>query len=283
MTGSDLDQIDDLLATGEYHDDPYPIWETLRAADPVHWCEPWDAWLVTRYGDVETVLTDYERFSNVGRLPKSLESLPEGHRELVAPLLDHFDGGLQHLDPPEHSRIRRPISGAFSPATSRGLRDRVQEIVDEMFAQVIGSSEMDVVGDLAQPLPAKVLGEALGVPPEQCERFRQWDHDISEFYGIRTDKAHLSATARRTADDMVEWLNEITECRRRDPGPDVFTTLTECADASVIRDRAELHGTYLAILIGGHETTTGLIGTGLPPATYDGRSRTCFVCWSRCR
>ena len=263
MIGSDLKQIDDLLARGEYHDDPYPIWETLRVADPVHWCDPWDAWLVMRHGDVETMLSDHERFSNVGRLPKSLESLSADQREVVAPLLEHFDGGLQHSDPPDHSRIRGPISKAFGPATARGLRDRVQEIVDQLLAQVIGSGGMDVVADLAQPLPAMVLGEALGVAPEECERFQEWDHDIATFLGTRTEKAHLSARARRSAEDQVVWLKEVTERRRRNPGPDMFTTLTKCSDAGVIRDQAELHGTYLAVLIGGHETTTGLISNGL--------------------
>ena len=263
MEEVDLKQIDDMLASGAYRDDPYPLFKTLREADPVHWCGPWNAWLVTRHSDVETALGDPVRFSNVGRLPKTLETLPEKHRQVATTLLEQFDGGLQHVDPPDHTRIREPISGAFGPAKARALRGRVQEMVDQLLDRVIERGAMDVVAELAAPLPLMVLGVALDLAPEECEQFGQWDDDIAAFLASRTERAHLVARARDSANNMVKWLKEVTERRRRHPGPDLITTLTKCADAGSIRGHAELYGTYLAVLMGAHETAIGLISSGL--------------------
>ena len=255
--------IERMLGTGEYRQDPYPIYRHLRRHEPVRFSRAWNAWLITRYTDVEGVLRNSEAFSSSGRLAKLIEPLPREQRKTVQNLIGSFSAGLQHTDPPDHTRIHGLVSRAFTPAFVNNMRQKIQSFVDALLEPVLAQGRMDLVKDFALPLPVLVLGHLLGFSRDECEQFRKWDNDVVALVGSRAGRTDVVERAQRSIDEQVAWLGEVTERRRREPREDLFGALVAGLDSGHIRSLAELHGTYLAILIGGHETTTGLISSAM--------------------
>ena len=122
---------DDALATDEFFGDPYPAYDTLRASAPVYWSERFQAWIVTDYATVDSVIRDVGRFSNARRIPALLELLPDDVQDEIAPIKRHFSLGLVQSDPPDHDRIRTLVNRAFTPRTVEAMRPRIEAIVDE--------------------------------------------------------------------------------------------------------------------------------------------------------
>lgn len=255
--------IEQKLASGAYRQDPYPLYRLLRERAPVYFSPAWNAWLITRHADVEAVLRNHESFSASGRLEKLIEPLPPKLRKTVQNLIGNFSAGLQATDPPDHTRIHRLVSRAFTPTVVNNMREPIQSFVDALLESVLARGRMDLVADFALTLPVLVLGHVLGFSREECEQFRQWDNDFLAVTGSRAGRPEAVDRARRSVEEQVTWLKEVTERRRRDPHNDLFSALVDGLDSGQIRDLPELHGTYLAILIGGHETTTGLISSAM--------------------
>ena len=263
-----LTEVDRLLGSGEYRKNPYPIYEYLRENDPIHWCEPWNSWMVMRYDDVEETLRNYDRFTLVGRMAKVFESRPACVREQIKPLVDKFSAGIQHSDPPDHTRIRNLIQRIFTPKFVNDKREKIEGFVDSLLDNVMEKKQMEVLADLALPLPLMVLGDLLGFTLEECQKIKKWDdaivscvHHVSD--KTQTNETALVENARQSSQDQAIWLDEVTEQRRKHPGNDAFSLLVAGMDEGEIKNPRELLGTYLAILIGGHETTTALISSGL--------------------
>ena len=121
----------DELGSPAFFADPYPVYARLRAAAPVHWHEPWQGWVVTRYADVLAVLQDARRFSNAGRQTLMLQRLPPEVRAALQPLEEHYtQGGVSNQDPPDHTRLRALISKAFTPRTVEAMRPHIQALVE---------------------------------------------------------------------------------------------------------------------------------------------------------
>jgi len=160
------------LGSESFYSDPYPVYQYLRENDPVHWSPEWGGWLLTRYKDVSAMLRDAQRFSNVGRMSKFLGQLPEEVRKDLRPFEDHFQQGLINSDPPNHTRIRGLLTKAFTPRLIEAQRSRVQTLVDSLLDSVKEKGGMDVISDFAFLLPTAVIGEILGIPPQDRERFK---------------------------------------------------------------------------------------------------------------
>jgi len=119
------------------------------------------------------------------------------------------------------------------------------------------------VEDFAEPLPVRVLGDLLGFTTEECEQFRRWDDDHVALFGNRAGQPEIVERAQRSLNEQIAWLERVADRRRREPRDDLFGTLLDGLDSGALRDLPELLGSYLAILIGGHETTTGLISSAV--------------------
>ena len=263
LTAAEAQQIEPSLKSGDYRKDPYKIYATLRQKAPVYFSEAWNGWIVSRYGDVEQVLRQVDRFSNEGRLSKLIEPLPEEARQHAEPIVSNFNAGIQHSDPPAHTLARNLCNRAFTPGIVNAMEGRIQELVDELIDPVMKEGEIDLVADFALKLPASVLGHILGFSLQECERFRKWDDDHVALVSSRTARPDLAERANQSAKEQVAWLGEVTAKRRAHPGDDVFSTLVAGLDNGELRDMRDLQGTYLAILVGGHETTTGLISSAI--------------------
>jgi cytochrome P450 len=248
-----------------YQDDPYPQLARLREADPVHE-SPIGIWMLFRYDDVFRVLRDPAtsvsddsiRSDMLMMRQQMFESLLE---ELGEEARRRGDHSILSLDPPDHTRIRKLVSQAFTPRRIEALRDRVQALVDEALDRVEGRSEWDVVEELAFPLPFQVITEFLGMPEGRRDEIRAWSHAMVKTLDPIIEEAEVRA-AMEASDAMNDYLEEVLAWKRDHPADDILTGLIEAEEGGDRLSSEELQDQVVLFYIAGHETTVNLIGNG---------------------
>jgi cytochrome P450 len=241
-----------------FTDDPYPQYAAVRAGAPVH-RHPIGFWLLTRYEDVSWLL----------RAGLSVEDRNITDRELLDLREQVYgdevtrSGGLSMLDrdPPDHTRLRRLVSKAFTPRAVEALRPRITRLVDDMLDAAEGRGRVDLVDALAFPLPFAVIAEMLGTPPADHERIRQLSGTVVRSLEPVNDPDTAAAIAaadaelRQIAAEMIAW-------KRANPAGDLLTALINAEDDGDVLDDEELIAQTLLLYIAGHETTVNLIAGG---------------------
>jgi len=240
--------------------DPYPLYDRLRAEDPVHWDPFLHAWVVTRYADVVTVL---QRFS-ADRTPTPAQLEAIGLASL-SPIARVMVRQMLFLDPPAHGRVRRLAAAAFTPARVAALREHIQQIVDGLLDGVRARTtrRMDVIADLAAPLPAIVTAELLGVPAADHGQLKEWSTDFAEMLGNFQHNPDRAPRMLRSVEALTAYFHAAIHAQRRQPREGLVNTLLT---AEVDGDRLsedEVIANLIITMVGGQETTTNLIGNGL--------------------
>lgn len=257
-TTADLDQA---LLDPSLGIDPYPTYELLREHAPVFWSEALRAWVVSRHADVNAILRDWDRFSNVGRVTQLLAHFDESERERFTPLEEHFASGMVHADPPDHTKLRRIVSRAFTSRTVAQLAPRIEQLVAESLDAAAERGTINLIADLAYPLPATVIGDLLGAPVEDADLFKQWSSDLGAFQGAGRSDVEVVATATASLVTMRGYLRELAEDKRGMPGDDMLSGLVNLDEETLTED--ELLSFCVTMLTAGHETTTSTIGNGM--------------------
>ncbi|WP_329084870.1 cytochrome P450 [Actinomadura citrea] len=165
------------------------------------------------------------------------------------------------MDPPDHTRLRRLVSKAFTPRLVERLRPRVEEVVDALLEPVSG--EVDLIATLAYPLPVIVISEMLGVPAEDRDLFKGWSDSLAR--GLDPDFLLPEAEiAQRDAarEEFGEYFRELAAERRAEPREDLLSALVGVSDGGDALSEQELLATCILLLVAGHETTVNLIGNG---------------------
>ncbi len=169
---------------------------------------------------------------------------------------------LLFMDAPDHTRLRRLISKAFTPRSIDLLRPRIAELTEELLTPLRATGEFDVISDFAFPLPVTVICELLGVPTSDRELFRNLTQDMAAVIDLDATPAEFGRAAG-AALSFTAYLVPLFEQRRRTPEADLISALVAAEDAGERLDAAELATTVIVLLVAGHETTTNLIGNGL--------------------
>ena len=256
--------LDALFLSPQYVESPYQIFGQLRQHHPVFWSERWNAWVVTRYDDVLEILKDYRRFSNQGRYTKFLSSLPDHQRAQLAYLEHHYEhGGLVQADPPDHTRLRKLIGGAFTPRMVEQMRTPVEQIVAELIRAFADKSEIDLIYEFAFPLPATVIARMLGVAAETRDQFKHWSAAIQRFLGSGEVNFEFALAAQDAWQNMNEHFSELLTERRRQPQEDLVSAMANACEDGERLTEDELVRTCGAMLVAGHETTTNLISNAI--------------------
>ena len=241
---------------------PYPLYHQLRSEDPVHWSERFRCWLLTRYPDVSLALRDARLSAN--RIGVFMAQLPATTTADLEPLRQHLSTWLSNSDPPHHTRLRLLVSKAFTPRMVEGMRARVQEIVDALLACVQSKNEIDIIRDVAYPLPAAVISDMLGVPLEGREQFKQWAEDIMAFTGGGAlALPRIAAQAQKSLFEMYDYFGGLMRERRREPRGDLISVLTSVEEQGDTLSEQDLLGLCDQLLTAGHDTTRNLIGNGM--------------------
>ncbi len=238
----------------EFRANPYPYYAALRQGGPrvIPLGTMMSAALVARYSDAVAVLRDHGHFSSVGPPPP-----PDQYQGPLA-------GSKTVLgsDPPDHSRLRRLASRDFTPRRVRELEPRIREIARELLARVEAKGEFDVMSDLANVLPVRVIAEMLGIPAEHGARFKDWSDRIIAA-GNTLPGAPPPPQAIDAIESLAAYMKEQIERRRRTPGPDLVSALVSAHDDADSLTEGELLSFVVLLLIAGNETTTNLIGNGM--------------------
>jgi cytochrome P450 len=248
-------------AWGSYdQDDPYPLFAEIRELGAVHEVTLVDghaAWLVTRHDEAKALLND-------PRLSKDLQAALASSPDVVAEGLPGPDFARHMLvvDPPDHTRLRRLVSAAFSVRRIEGLRPRVQVIVDGLLDAIAAQgpdARVDLVASFAFPLPFTVICELLGVPePDRAPFGRALGQLL-----MPTPTPADFERAKKGSDAVVAMLTHLVETKQANPGDDLVTGLIEARDGEERLDQRELLSTILQLIIAGHDTTTSLIGNSV--------------------
>ncbi len=243
--------------------DPYPLYKKLREKDPVHRSRLFPGVLMTRYEDVNAVLRD-PRFSADDRNQPNFDA--ERAKAIAAGVLTQEESersqSMLRLDPPDHTRLRSLVTRAFTPRAVESLRPRVEAIVQELLDEVAARGSMDVIEDLAYPLPVIVIAELLGIPTEDRAQFKEWSSAIAAQLGFSNDYAQ-ARKAQFAGRELRRYLEGVAEERRREPREDLLSALLAAEQEGDKLTADEVYATTELLLIAGNETTTNLIGNGL--------------------
>ncbi|MBU2668306.1 cytochrome P450 [Actinoplanes bogorensis] len=238
----------DNLADPAFHADPFPAYASWRREGPVREVQLGSggiAWLVTRYEDARQALTD-------PRLAKN----PRGGNLPSDPIQRALSSHMLAVDPPDHTRLRRLVSTAFTARRIEALRPRITEITTSLLDAFPINQPFDLIDAFAFPLPIQVICELLGIPSDDRDAFRAWSNVIVGGVAYQ-DEFPGAATA------MVAYIHELLAARRRAPGDDLLSGLIAVRDSEDRLTEDELVSMVFLLLIAGHETTVNLIGNGM--------------------
>jgi cytochrome P450 len=240
--------------------DPYPLYHRLLAEDPVRWDESAGLWMLTRYADIQPLLRDARLGAERMSSPEHLEAIGMGG---FAPLFGVLNNMMVFADPPRHTRLRGLVNRAFTPRRMEGMRAHIQQIVDELLDAVQPAGHMDVIRDLAYPLPTIVIAEMLGVPVEDRARFKQWSDDFAVFLGGFNPTPEQQQQALVSILALKEYFRGLVPALRRSPRNDLLSALATAEEQGDMLSEEELLANCILLLVAGHETTTNLIGNGV--------------------
>ncbi|BCL81642.1 cytochrome P-450 like protein [Ktedonobacteria bacterium brp13] len=237
---------------------PYPLYQRLRTEDPVHWDHFLHAWVVTRYDDVRTV---FQQFSADRAFTD--EQLSTMGLEKLAPLARVMVKQMIFMDPPQHTRIRSLASKAFTPRRVELLRSHIQEICDDLLDAVQSKGSMDVITDLAYPLPAIVTAEMLGVPTSDWRQLTAWSADFAQILGNFQHNPDFAEQALKSVEEMLEYFGAHVKDQHEHPREGLISAFISAElDGDHLSDDEIVVNTIIT-MVGGQETTTNLIGNGL--------------------
>jgi len=245
------------LFGSENRRNPYPGYRKLREHQRVMPLRD-DFYLVSGYEEAAEIL----RTPEFGHGKPPVVEQPDDDR-----LIDDEGRIIRSfivLDPPDHTRLRRLVSKAFTPRTVERLASRIDELARELIGKAAEKGEADFVTEVSMPLPVTVIGELLSIPLDERERFAAWSADLARGidppYLLEEGVFDRAVRARR---EFLAYIRELAEERRRRPGDDLLSELLAVSDAGDTLSEGEVLVTITLLLIAGHITTTNLIGNSV--------------------
>ena len=240
--------------------DPYPFYDELRQHDPVH-RTPFDTIVLTRYEDVAWTLrsNDFSRdveangnepTDELGMAKRARRRSRTGSKSIL------------NLDPPDHTRLRRLVSKAFTPSAIERLRPRVQQLVDDVLDRAASQGGFELVDELAFPIPFQVISDLLDMPTNRADELRDWSQIITFALEPTSTLEDLDRVDAAFA-ELIPYLIDVVESRRRSPGDDLLSALLAVEDQGDTLSMPELMSFVVLLYIAGHETTVNLIGNSV--------------------
>ena len=240
----------------EFRKDPHPFYDRLRTDQPVH-RTPIGFVVLTRYDDVVNTLRNND-FSRDIELNANLPETPtrKFKRENIR------SKSILNLDPPDHTRLRRLVSKSFTPSAIERLRPRIQELVDASLANAKRTGEIELVEELAFPVPFLVISDLLAMPTDRGDELREWSQIITATLEPTTGVEDLER-GEVAIGKMRPYLEEIIQHRRQHMGDDMLSSLIAVEEQGEKLNNDELMSFVILLYIAGHETTVNLIGNSV--------------------
>lgn len=231
--------------------DPWPMYAALREHDPVHHVARGDYWVLTRHDDVFAAVRDHETYSSTGGLTTAHDELERIGLADNPPMV--------MTDPPAHTAFRKLVNRGFTPKQVEDVTPRVTQFVVERVEQIRAAGGGDIVTELFKPLPSMVVAHYLGVPEVDWDRFDVWTDAI-----VTANAAQDESIGAGAAAELMGYFAELIERRRREPGDDTVSHLVAAGEADDGAGLLRVLAFAFTMVAGGNDTTTGLLGGGLP-------------------
>lgn len=261
----------DIFPPPEQRLNPFSFYAQMRKSHPIIYDDKNELWGIFRYNDIQAVLADYRHFSSdVQKLADIQQGQQQGQEgQLQGERTQTLRRSLLTSDPPHHSRLRSVISSAFTPNTVFKLRSRIEEICHDMIDKVIEQGHMDLINDLAYPLPITVIAELLGVPVQDQDTFKRWADELlgstrGSSNNLPTDR-NSEQVFKRVQNEMDSYFINIIEKRRRrtissPPHNDLISNLLRAEIEGQKLSKEDILAFCSLLLLAGHVTTVNLIG-----------------------
>ncbi|MGG4192096.1 cytochrome P450 [Paenibacillus jamilae] len=253
---------DDFISTEPMHDVVSFYAKFYEQQEPLYRLDNFfgmgEAWLAFRHDDVVAILKDPRFIKDIRKLTPREQPIEENAS--VNALMEWVINmpNMLTVDPPDHTRLRRLVSRAFTPNMIEELHPRIQQIADELLDAVQEQGKMDLVSDFAYPLPITVISEMLGIPVAERSQFREWTRTLGQ---ASLDPKESEAVVA-TLNEFIQYIQLLLVEKRKNPGNDVISSLVQAYDEGDHLSENELLSTIWLLISAGHETTFNLIANG---------------------
>lgn len=247
----------------EFRANPYPTYHHLRCEESVHRYFVQGDWVLTRYADVKAVLKSgrvrsHDKPELIQQKNRYLQDKGKNFNTL-AYTSNQF---LFYMNPPDHTRLRGLVIKAFSSTLVERMRPRIQELVDKLLGKVRNTGSMDIIADLAGPLPVTVIGKMLGMPNEDQDQLHQWSNVLSRILDSLVSLEEYEAM-NKAMEEFQEYLRALVAEREKKPQQDLISDLIVAREQSDKLSQEELLSTCILLFATGEETTVNTIGNGM--------------------
>lgn len=244
------------LFSRDYAENPYPAYEAVRSSGPVFRHRAMRVWMVTGYDEIEQVLRARTSVDRSGVM-----EVVRPWSQLGPDRLAMFTDSLLLTDPPDHTRLRRLVSRAFTPRAIARIEPRLVTLADEMVRRFRDAGGGDLVEKIFAPLPIFVIGELLGIPESDWSSLKSWSDELAKF--IDMSHAFDPRTMSATIDEVRAAIDEWIEARAGRPGDDLLSELIAVEDDGERLSHDELASMVMLLMVAGHETTSGFFGNAV--------------------
>jgi len=239
--------------------DPFKFYANMRLSNPIAYDEKNNVWGVFRYYDVQLILGDYTHFSSEPVYPQQAKQLQKPSRPTT-----FSRPSLLKSDPPYHRVLRGVIASGFTPMAIAQLESRIEDVANYLVDKVIKNGQMDLIRDLAYPLPVTVIAELLGVPVEDRNIFQIWaDKLVSSETGDLNELPESTKNLLTIQSEMDEYFGPIIDKRSKDPKQDLISSLIKAEADGTHLTKEEILAFCTLLLLAGHVTTVNLIGNAV--------------------
>ena len=255
-----MNQLHENLLDTNVIQDPYTYYRQLSEIDPVYWNEQWGGWILTKYEDVAAAFQD-DRLSAERMVPPRTMSAEKTAK--YASTYRVLASWMVFTDPPRHSRLRGIVNKAFTPKATALMEPNVIAITDELITQLEQQNQADILRDFANILPILVISDMLGLPAEDRKLIKEWSDDLMLLVFGALDVPDRHERAKRSLENMVDYLKAQIAERRKNPREDLITAILQASDNGDLLTDEEVISTCTLLVFGGHETTTNLLANGV--------------------
>ncbi|MEM7119249.1 MAG: cytochrome P450 [Chloroflexota bacterium] len=238
----------------DFRRNPYPYYDMLRTHAPIFHYEPWNSYFLSSHEDCAALLRD----NRLGHSTFHEDNAPAQHKALAKMQKDW----VLFKNPPDHTRLRGLVYKAFTPRMVEQLKGMIQRVTNQLLDKVQGKGEMDLIADLAYPLPVAVIAEMVGIPQADQHKFHQLSNDLARSLDL-TEETAVYDRASEAAAAFTDYLTHLANKRRQNPQNDLLSALVAVEEAGDKLTSNELYATCAFLFVAGHETTINLIGNGM--------------------
>lgn len=249
------------LFSSEFFANPDPVFHLMRENNPVYWEPTLEAWVLTRYRDIRSVLND-GRFT-VNRNARIRTATPPAARDKLAACYRFLSKWMIFTDEPAHRRLHSVIGPAYTPTAVRALEASVNDLVDELMTGADERGSLDVIRDLAHPLTGITNARRIGFPAEMMEQVRRWSDDVFLLFGSGIVTEEIVAAAHESLVECYEYVRKLIASPDLDRTAGLLGRLCTGLANGSIADEEELISSCMMVMIGGHEAARHMIGNGL--------------------